>query len=665
MKMRKLFAGIAAAATMLGGLAIGATAASAANGQPTADTFPLKFQAAEQSRLENRDLTAYKLADYVEYTTGTDPQTKQYAIQTVGIDDAFTGFAGNFVPAIRTALKTALSGSELADKVPSDSDPMAWASQQGVWDQSTKKPYAEGTMGGKGVENDNVVPGSSRKFADALKTAAGNGNLGEGVKLTLGQPTCTEKSDQSLSENDMNCTAEAKGPASSKGGESTDLPLGVYLILDKAAPTQTGTPASDKTTSQAIAMIVSPGEVTKDHRIVKPEAGWTVTIDMKNEVTPVAKAVADKDTVPGVGDTRVWTITSNVPNWVGKDLNSAMFTFTDTPGKGQTISDLTKLTVTIDKTALTFGTDYKIYTNEGGEAAQNTEITAESQDKSLTANGQRYFIVDLTGYMKTAAVAGENSKIDQSITMTYSSTVNADAVASDVSKITNRVEVNNNGGTAEASANLPKPVSFMFTKVNADDEKLAGARFSLTRSAGVTKSGNYMGEDDAKDDTDTKYMKVTGENGSYTINPNDKSAKLADGEEDNPLVSSSKEEAKGTVKVDGVGAGTYTVKETAAPAGYWNTALPTMTITVAKDGKVTFSTATGDDIFGLVTPSKTEGNVDDNDDTATVKNIRNITQLPLTGAAGIAMFTVIGLLVLGAGVLVYAKSRSTRKAMMA
>ncbi|MBM6700472.1 LPXTG cell wall anchor domain-containing protein [Bifidobacterium pullorum subsp. saeculare] len=95
------------------------------------------------------------------------------------------------------------------------------------------------------------------------------------------------------------------------------------------------------------------------------------------------------------------------------------------------------------------------------------------------------------------------------------------------------------------------------------------------------------------------------------------------------------------------------------PDTYWQTALPTMTVTVA-GGKVSFAATT--DTFGLVTVDNT---TDENNGTATVKNIRNITQLPLTGAAGIAMFTVVGLLVLGAGVGVYVKSRSTRKAMMA
>ena len=45
----------------------------------------------------------------------------------------------------------------------------------------------------------------------------------------------------------------------------------------------------------------------------------------------------------------------------------------------------------------------------------------------------------------------------------------------------------------------------------------------------------------------------------------------------------------------------------------------------------------------------------------TVNNVKSITELPLTGAAGTALFTVLGLLIAGAGALVYMKSRSVER----
>ena len=73
-----------------------------------------------------------------------------------------------------------------------------------------------------------------------------------------------------------------------------------------------------------------------------------------------------------------------------------------------------------------------------------------------------------------------------------------------------------------------------------------------------------------------------------------------------------------------------------------NTFLPSFTVTIDRNGGATF----GEDAFGLV-----------NTTDKTVKNIKSITQLPLTGAAGTTLFTVVALLVAGAGVTVAVKSR--------
>lgn len=69
MKMRKLFAGIAAAATLLGGMALGATSAQADGaGTIVTDTANFTFTAQDAKQLTNRSLNAYKIADYVQYT---------------------------------------------------------------------------------------------------------------------------------------------------------------------------------------------------------------------------------------------------------------------------------------------------------------------------------------------------------------------------------------------------------------------------------------------------------------------------------------------------------------------------------------------------------------------------------------------------------------------
>ncbi|MCC2711501.1 hypothetical protein LK479_19185, partial [Erysipelatoclostridium ramosum] len=68
------------------------------------------------------------------------------------------------------------------------------------------------------------------------------------------------------------------------------------------------------------------------------------------------------------------------------------------------------------------------------------------------------------------------------------------------------------------------------------------------------------------------------------------------------------------------------------------TALPSFTVTV-EIGKVTNVTPTGAGA-GLVTFENGYAN-------AVVKNVKKITQLPLTGAAGTMLFTVVAVLLAG------------------
>lgn len=96
--------------------------------------------------------------------------------------------------------------------------------------------------------------------------------------------------------------------------------------------------------------------------------------------------------------------------------------------------------------------------------------------------------------------------------------------------------------------------------------------------------------------------------------------------------------ASGVINLTRLGAGTYTVKETQVPAGYFSFVKPSFTIKITDDGRVTIA---GKDQPGLTT---TVTNADANAavPTAVVKNIDNITQLPQTGA------TTMGVMLVGA-----------------
>ncbi|NMN00056.1 fimbrial subunit-like cell surface protein [Bifidobacterium sp. DSM 109958] len=124
----------------------------------------------------------------------------------------------------------------------------------------------------------------------------------------------------------------------------------------------------------------------------------------------------------------------------------------------------------------------------------------------------------------------------------------------------------------------------------------------------------------------------------------------------------------GSVKLSGLPLGEYVIEEIAAPSGYIGgigsmSILPKFKLTVSNDRTSTtvtykFEKIDGGDSQGLVT-------IPNGGQTATVVNVKSITELPKTGAAGTAIFTVIAVLIAGAAVTVYLKSRATKRQLMA
>ncbi|NEG54944.1 SpaA isopeptide-forming pilin-related protein [Bifidobacterium platyrrhinorum] len=114
--------------------------------------------------------------------------------------------------------------------------------------------------------------------------------------------------------------------------------------------------------------------------------------------------------------------------------------------------------------------------------------------------------------------------------------------------------------------------------------------------------------------------------------------------------------AKGKFQLLGLKRGaTYKVAEKTAPKGYNGNFKGEFTFTVDKDGHVTGFTA---DALKLAAQDAKTGAI-------TVVNVKNIIELPKTGAAGIALFVALAALLGGAAATVFAKSRSVKRSINA
>lgn len=187
----------------------------------------------------------------------------------------------------------------------------------------------------------------------------------------------------------------------------------------------------------------------------------------------------------------------------------------------------------------------------------------------------------------------------QTLVITYNATVTEDAI--NAGSVDNSATITTNNGTSGNGTTKVYNYGFSLTKKNKDGAKLQGAEFQLYD-----------------------------ESGNKAIN-----APVTTGTD-------------GKAAWSGLAAGTYTVKETKAPAGYSQQFLPTFKVTITQNSDKTATVTIEGDTFGLATESN--GDI-------TVLNVKNASQLPLTGAAGTAMFTVVALLVAAAGVTLAVKSR--------
>ena len=473
MKMRKLFAGIAAAATLLGGMALGATSAQADGASTTAGSGTIvtndanfKFTAQDAKQLTNRKLNAYKIADYVQYGTA-------YGVQTASTVTDNSG--------IKAALEAAVAGTNKT--VPTDgSDLMAWALAEGVLDTTeSSKDTATGAW----------KNGASRKFVETLKTRTN----------TLGEPTVVDLG-KNLAKDGLSATVK--------------LPAGLYLFVD--ADYLAGT---NKDATPSIAILVGSGNV--ENGVLNPLT--KATVDIKNQTTTVSKTVNGKDAITASAGQKVtYTITSKVPQNT-QYYGNYTYTYTDTPSAGQTVA-FDSLKVTVANEALTKDTDYTVAENGDGtftvtissikrqpagaaitvtynatvtseEAAGSNAVTnkvvlsdngAEATDSTIVTNGQFSFTkTDAQGKALANAEFKIEGQGDASTPSTATATSNSNGtvtfkgLADGTYKVT---ETNVPAGFQNLKA------AFTVTIANGKAVKYAGADiWGLAPSAEV--SGNY------------------------------------------------------------------------------------------------------------------------------------------------------------------------------
>lgn len=340
----------------------------------------------------------------------------------------------------------------------------------------------------------------------------------------------------------------------------------------------------------------------------------TVGVDIKGDLPTVDKKVqvngtGQNATDAKIGDTLTFTLTSTIPDMSA--YSTYTFNFKDTLSKGLTFEQVKSVKVE-DKT-LSVNTDYTV-----------TPPTAPNNTLTVAMNDFK---------AKQQANAGKK------ITVTYTATLNKDAVVGGAGNVNSAtIQYSNNpstNGTGDSEPSKVRVFTYGFTvdKYTGDQytdaaTRLAGAKFTL-----APKNGEPMSFVKVKDGNAT-------ENAVYRVATDDEKASTTTTTIITP--------ASGKVDFQGLKNGEYTLTETEAPAGYNKLAS-------AIGVKVNGQNDGTDTTHATVTITYNNDNNGSNyDQTASngvipVRNKSGVT-LPGTGGMGTIAFTVIGVLVIALGV---------------
>lgn len=311
-----------------------------------------------------------------------------------------------------------------------------------------------------------------------------------------------------------------------------------------------------------------------------------IQIRDKNEVPQIEKTVNDDDHTVEIGQVLTYTITGKVPSTKG--YTEFTYQVTDTMTEGLTFSKDVKVTI-------------------GG-----TDVTA-----AATINNNE------NGFVASVNMMNYQDQIDAPVVITYTATVNEKAI---------QREKETNSATLKYSNNPADKTTFEESSVEVD---VFSFNIVINKYAANNAETKLEGAKFVLKNNEDKYYKY------------DAAAKTVSWVADKAQATEVSTGADGAARFDGLQAGTYSLEETAAPAGY-NQLTTDITIVLDKNGSAT--------IDGAASAPGADHSL-----TTGVANSTG-TVLPETGGTGTVIFVALGALaVICAGVFLVTNKRMSKE----
>lgn len=420
------------------------------------------------------------------------------------------------------------------------------------------------------------------------------------------------------------------GPA--PNGVTNNCGQGLWLLKD----------TTDIPTTQSIPIIVAT-KLTDYSTDINDWGAVTLkmkvpTVDKKITESPSGTVTGGTNADALIGGVVKYELSSVIPTYTGYDISNPprVFKLIDTASKGLSVDENSVKSVILTKkdgTTVTLNDKgYKDYDVSCDHAP------AEGQEgyKAEYAGGT-VTTIDLSDYVNKASGSTSSTSTDgilegATVTVEFEATVNNDAVI--------------------ALGGNPNSVELEYSRTpNNDSTKISGPTVRVyTYDFGILKTdmaGHPIGS--TKDVNGAQFViaRVNGSDEIFMAKNATSGAwsnlKARPGVDAETGVFTT--DAGGNISMKGLPAGTYHVYEIKAPDGYTSIGLPDFKFTIGatysgtpESATVSYTKNTGDDRISVGTDGK-----------ATVKNAKNLTELPMTGDLGIKVFVTVGVLLMAAG----------------
>ncbi len=586
MKMRKLLAGIAAAATLLSGAMFGAATASA---DTTATITALNAQ-------QGHTYTAYKFAEF------SNPQASAGDATKIAYIDVATTAEGSFLDAISAAAQAAKNGT-----VPTE-------------------------------YSNNIAAWIATFNASELRTFA------ERMQASLSGITNLDTFKKGSATNTASSPADTQIPLSEEGW---------YIVVKQ----HTEADASTVTDSVAVVTSTINGYTKIEFDLDDGQKNVTELgkFNPKNENQPNAPNKYVYDETMCSEDEQITKNTESLNGKsvsVGTKLCYVVQTNVSKAAAGYTTYPI-KISDTISK-GLTYNeTDGAVQIKAYWGNMQST-----SADDKHPINSSAYAVTttpnnDGSTTMLVTFTDAHNWAGNQ-LWITYSATVNKDAGTTNAYTVSNSAKVQHNDNDwSETTSTYQHVGGFAFFKYgeNGDAEAaISGAKFNVFAGTSATDAPLTFTKVDNADGTSYYYYDPDG------------------------TVTEVESDSAGNVKVYGLkgyiatGAdedGIYTLKETKAPTGYMDVEAVKPVFTVKVELSVTGGVVSNTLLLTSNNNALKLASQDSADKSIKVKNVKSLTQLPLTGGAGILMFSVIAALLIVVAAIATVRIRAVKRELQA